>query len=637
MLRSSLDDYLIKNVNRGWVYDIESYPNFFCITFYNGEIYRYFQVGFGVNEIRDINEFIEGKTLIGYNSLSYDDLVLSYLYTYGKNFSQYKDEMSITQTAKCIFDFSQKVIQFHSRKKGSKEEPPEIIKEVRSSFRKWSSLDLMRVGGFQKSLKLLAISLKHNLIQDLPYPFDKEIESSWINEVKSYNENDCVITYKLLRKLEQKIELRYILSNEYDINLMNDSDSGIANKILQHYYREYLQTNSDEEIDWDSLRTSREDILIGDCISNKVRFTTRSMRIFLESFKKTLLEKEKGYDMDFPIVEIGNRKYQLGVGGIHSVDDARKFQSTHDMEIIDADVASYYPAIILNEKIKPDHLGDEFFDILSNLRSERLKYKESGDKIKSDGLKIVINSIFGKLGFPGFILYDKYAFYQVTLNGQMYLLMLIEALNQAGIEVISANTDGVLSMVRSDQKEVYNQICQKWSEELSFDLEFETYSVYVRRDVNNYLSVNDKGKIKSKGVFYQKIDLEKGFDKPVVRYALKSHYVDGQDYRKFIRSHDDVLDFCMSQKVGSQYSDVIFNDEPVQKSIRYYVSPTGGFIYKVKEDGSRASLCAGKTVELLNNYDPSSKYNIDYSYYEEEVRKIIKEIDTVKTERESLF
>lgn len=65
MLRSSLDDYLIKNVNRGWVYDIESYPNFFCITFYNGEIYRYFQVGFGINEIRDINEFIEGKTLIG--------------------------------------------------------------------------------------------------------------------------------------------------------------------------------------------------------------------------------------------------------------------------------------------------------------------------------------------------------------------------------------------------------------------------------------------------------------------------------------------------------------------------------------------------------------------------------------------
>ena len=60
------------------------------------------------------------------------------------------------------------------------------------------------------------------------------------------------------------------------------------------------------------------------------------------------------------------------------------------------DVSSFYPAIMCEYKIKPEHLQDEFIDILDKLREERLVAKELGDKTKAESYKIVVNSTFGK-------------------------------------------------------------------------------------------------------------------------------------------------------------------------------------------------------------------------------------------------
>ena len=43
-------------------------------------------------------------------------------------------------------------------------------------------------------------------------------------------------------------------------------------------------------------------------------------------------------------------------------------------------------------------------------------------------------------------LYDPKCTYKVTINLQLCLLMLIEALELKGIKVISANTDGIVSL-----------------------------------------------------------------------------------------------------------------------------------------------------------------------------------------------
>jgi DNA polymerase elongation subunit (family B) len=74
-------------------------------------------------------------------------------------------------------------------------------------------------------------------------------------------------------------------------------------------------------------------------------------------------------------------------------------------------------------------------------------------------------------------LYDEKPLLQVTVNGQFYLLMLIERLQKIGVRVISANTDGVTVIVKDSQKERYFEICKEWEKELNFSLEFVEYSL----------------------------------------------------------------------------------------------------------------------------------------------------------------
>jgi len=48
-------------------------------------------------------------------------------------------------------------------------------------------------------------------------------------------------------------------------------------------------------------------------------------------------------------ISIGNSKYQLGIGGLHSTEQCVAYQATDDTLLIDRDGSSYYPTIILNQ------------------------------------------------------------------------------------------------------------------------------------------------------------------------------------------------------------------------------------------------------------------------------------------------
>ena len=54
--------------------------------------------------------------------------------------------------------------------------------------------------------------------------------------------------------------------------------------------------------------------------------------------------------------------------------------------------------------------------------------------------EVVVNGTFGKLGNMFSIIYSPDLLFQVTLTGQLTLLLLIERLELAGVRVVSANT-----------------------------------------------------------------------------------------------------------------------------------------------------------------------------------------------------
>ena len=96
-----------------------------------------------------------------------------------------------------------------------------------------------------------------------------------------------------------------------------------------------------------------------------------------------------------------------------------------------------YPSIILNLGLYPKHLGTAFLEVYRSLVERRLAAKKEKRTVEANTLKIVINGSFGKLGSKWSTLYSPDLMLQVTLTGQLSLLMLIERLTLAGVPVRS--------------------------------------------------------------------------------------------------------------------------------------------------------------------------------------------------------
>lgn len=614
-------DNIVKPTAVDWIYDLEVFPNLFCVTFLNAETQEKKVYGvFGERDTRaELREFLSQPIrLVGYNNLAYDGVIL---YAIAFQLRNGPTDFALSQ----LFNISSKLISRDWNDKTIQRYPKGI---------KYTQLDLMQIMNFHSlgiGLKQVAINLKWPRIQDLPLPYNYEIQT--VDEVKmilDYNLNDVLITQELYRAIQSKIKLRDDLSNLYNVDLGNSSDSNMANKLLE---RIYTQSTGVDIRDLKELRTKRDSILIGDCMGENISFRTHILQKLHEDLKGITVRSTNQYAYK-RIVQIGSTIYDLGVGGLHSRDIPSKFIADESCVYRDSDVISYYTSIMLENNIKPEHLDHKFLPIVSNIKKERTDAKKSGDDVKSEGLKITINSIFGKLRSDTFWLEDPKAFLSVTVSGQLYLLMLIESLELNGIHVISANTDGIITKVTKENEVSYKHITSDWMKLTGFELEFTDYSLYVRTDVNNYLAVPIKGKIKTKGRYAQKIDLMKGYKHPITSRCLYEYFVNKKPVCDTLSESRDILDYCISQKTGGKFQlehHTLKGVEKLQKTNRFYIANRGGILIKRNNDSNeKTGLYVGKQVRILNNYDPSlpfESYDVDISFYRKEAQSYIEEIE----------
>jgi DNA polymerase elongation subunit (family B) len=116
----------------------------------------------------------------------------------------------------------------------------------------------------------------------------------------------------------------------------------------------------------------------------------------------------------------------------------------------------HQPSLILSFDRPPMGLDRVWIEQYRELVATRLRFKQrAADKrlpeaersqaaLFAESLKIIINSVYGKLSLKSSIVYDPLMGNQVTLRGQLYLIDLIEALVAAGGELLMGNTDGLL-------------------------------------------------------------------------------------------------------------------------------------------------------------------------------------------------
>ena len=220
-----------------------------------------------------------------------------------------------------------------------------------------------------------------------------------------------------------------------------------------------------------------------------------------------------------------------------------------------ADFASYYPFIMINNRYFPKHLGKDFIDIYERIVKTRLKAKRAGERLVADSLKITINGLFGKLGSKWSKVYSPDLMLQVTLTGQLTLLMLIEQFEDKGIKVVSCNTDGLEYTGKNRNKA--KKIINKLEKATGYEMEIGDYISLHARDVNNYVAKYD-GYVKAKGV-YAEPTLSKNSQTSIVFEAVREFINSGKSMKKTIDECKDIKKFVTARNVkgGGMYGEEI--------------------------------------------------------------------------------
>lgn len=619
----------------------------------------------------------------GYNNRKYDRLMLSALLMYYNQFD--KPSKLIT----FLYETSQRVIRSSNNDTLWTDNFTSLILRNNVAFRDLDLFQIFRLDHYHKSLKQTSINIKWYNLKEYTMPpigdldrhyyherlpeakgmtdrelnihyrnvFERFIPKEYLNEVADYNDNDVYIVAELIRMNQEEVLLRYRISEEYKVDVYSASRSTIADKVIVKLYSKFTGLHPKAFID---TKTIRRKILVSEILSDKIAFSTPELNDILSDIRSLTLRGEKGeFDREFTFM---GTSYTIATGGLHSNEIPAVYVENSDSIIVDRDVASYYPNMIRSLKVCQKHLIPKaWFRIADTIVDERLEHKhlakdKSLDVMERDKhataaacLKIVANAgIFGKMGSEKSFLCDKKAMYQVTINGQLFLLMLIEKLELAGIHVISANTDGIVTIVPRELEQTADDICHWWEKHLGLELEFTYYTKYVTEGVNSYLTVKRGGSSKFKGRMNPKMfleDLSKGYNSPIVAKCVTEYFINGTPVMETLRNAKSILDFCRTQNVNHKYRlefthvvDGKIRTDVVQRNTRFYISSTGGTLMKVESMGwnerneeqvKKSSLCAGQRVSICNTVDDTdiSELNVNYLYYYNEAMAIIEPIE----------
>lgn len=149
----------------------------------------------------------------------------------------------------------------------------------------------------------------------------------------------------------------------------------------------------------------------------------------------------------------------------------------------------------------PIAMGPNFITIYKGFKDQRVEAKRTKNFTKDKGLKIFLNGVSGKFSDVWSTMYSPSNTIQMNLTGQLSILMLAEMLTCNGMEIISANTDGLVVYYHESQEETLQYWWHEWERRTNFQLEDTDYAAYYARDVNAYFAVKKDGEVKVKGPY----------------------------------------------------------------------------------------------------------------------------------------
>ena len=342
-------------------------------------------------------------------------------------------------------------------------------------------------------------------------------------------------------------------------------------------------------------------------------------------------------------VQLFDNTVNFGNGGIHSVYATNLYvESNDEWVLVNVDATSYYPSIMIQFNCLSRAIRNP--EIFTEIFNERVRIQHKANKTQEDeenqlAYKLILNTTFGASGNKWLDTYDPHMCTKVCRVGQIFLAALAckitKTVNSA--KVIQSNTDGILVYCKRKELDLVKKCMQEWTSVSGINMEEDYIDKIWQRDVNNYLLVTNKGKIKKKGAW-----LMDTYEKPgtvslgplnafVSAKAVTEYLLHKTDIVKSIVQNHNIEDFVMTCKKGPSYSKVVqrFADgteKDLFKCNRVIATKdiNAGMIYKLKKYKDRISYTQMTSIpehcKLMNDSLDSYNFNdirkeLDYMFY----------------------
>lgn len=511
------------------------------------------------------------------------------------------------------------------------------------------------------SLKKYAGMMHSKSMMEYMHDFHKPLNDETFQICMDYLDNDLMVTSDLAEELAPQIRIRAVISNTLGVDVRSKSDAQVGEATIRHHVEKRKG----------GKKLYRPDIVPGPFkyeVPEYVEFQTPQLQSMLTQLARSnfvvrgdgyvqlpdMFGKKKGKaltsidddeDDDGTEIEGGAELcldglvYKMGIGGLHSQEKCQSYFEDDEYILVDRDVTSYYPNLMLRSGREPANMRGHFLIVYKGIVVARTTAKALGLKDEAESGKIQVNGLFGKTGSPWSIVYSPPMMIQTTVTGQLSIFMLIEEVVMRGWKVISANTDGFVTRVPRKDYGMFTAVVFDWECQTGLTTEEVRYRSVHSRDVNTYFALKHKmdkktgqptGEVeaKRKGAFSLSgrgqpaaMGLKKTPDVEICYDAVVEHLTNGTPVESTIRNCQDIRKFVTVRKVQGGACNA--DGEVIGKTVRFYYSDeSDSGLYYIKSGNKVPDSIGAMPCMVLPDELPR---DIDYLFYEREAYAIMDE------------
>lgn len=580
------------------IYDIEIFKKDELYVFRDYFTKEWYVINNDLNALRKFYLEFRDSMFIGFNNASYDNNV-----------------MRACLQGKSTYHVSKAVIESDDRGL--------VYKMYDTNKTPMFGMDLYQDNkGF--SLKEHAAFLGVNIMETM-VDFDQVEELTEDQKIKNeiYCKNDVIATEL---RFEQNLPM---LLAKATIALMFDLDKSallLTNANLTAMLLKAVKTRPAEDLT-DPLE-----------LDSRLEIKTKEIK---DAYIGTEFELNEKGKLNVKLEYTDENGYTLvyGSGGLHAAVPSY----IHTGRFIMRDFGSLYPNTMEQFDLLSRTIPSEYKDRYGELLQQRMDAKYStaetanirGVEVPTwlmvNGIKLPLNTKFGASGAKFNKLYDPRNQFLVCVTGQLIMTNFYELIVD-NVDMIQSNTDchAYIPHSEADEKHV-DVVLDDFSKRIGITLDKDIFVQIYQKDVNSYIAVDEKGKVKIKGA----IGLTGGMkiSKAVVSNAFINYLVAGKDYKEFINECEDLRQFQIITKTGWTFDKTVVLDEEnneteAQKvnrvfAVKDHVKPVR--LFKVKE----ALITCEDDIRDMFEYPDYDEYYDKMDEYTKKVKEINKKVESL--------